>query len=1570
MTTTIKIRRDTAANWTATNPILASGEPGLETDTLAIKYGDGATAWVDLPYGTIEAALTVINHAQANITSVGTLTNLSVAGNVNTANLSATGNVIASGNVTTTGNVSATGNVAFTGANVSLGSVANLHIGGGTANYVLSTDGAGNLTWKVDATNNMGNIVITGDNIGSSNDVVNIVGNNYAQLESNGSAVWVETDGAHVTTLDGDSQWRFRYDGTTNFPNDTIKSSPFGPGQFFTTQNIPGLQSNINNINPDGDNVVIVSKTSFPDITQVDAGWTLFYNGNPYNVDSVVNGTPVADNFYITLDPNPVFGPAEIAQGQYVQVGLVTDNQWWFDFEGSTQVPGNIYIGNEKLFNINGSHTHGVSFNSDAFSQLYWVPNIADTANVNPDGGGNIYNWTYVDNDGTWIEGENNLTSTNYRWNFTNDGNLIMPTTTRLNSGGLGIKSSAEFGTEVVFGPSNYTWWDESKKAQNIMLEHDRKLTVSSLPIIGSSSLPVLSVTSIADTSKVMYSFHVQSLGQYGAAVGVASASVNLTAYIGIDNNSIALYNNGAVVLNDTSVGTVNGFNEGDTVDIAVDHGDHLIWFRTNTGNWNNNSSANPATGTNGINITSVTGTLYPAVGLAGSDDGSNTYSSMTSNVTTTNTVPAGYTFIHPTAATGNVITHSEIYMGSGTAEGRQITDDWGNSLAYYGVENTQLPGFAGMVSSDPNVTSMYQIGTDDGDNILLGATTGNGELTSTDYRAALGVLNGNLTINGFYADQTGVIMSGGTANNVSTIWAVEEGIGVTNTVYPREDSAIDVGTYDKSFDSVYTNSIKTKTNLSVSAGPDYSFWYALYGGISATNGPILATNSGAAYDSGGNLYVMGIDFTQNEWDTLALKYNPEGDLIWRKAWVDTNDDNPCGSHNKEFFINDSGIYWMSVDESNTGNIPIIYVGSMNMDGVITTASTKIEGVTATDMIAVSTDVYVVGYVTTTGDHPVIMKINTTTNTVTWTRRLTAIQGQFSCVTLGNDGAIYVTGYVNDTSDYASISKFLGDGTHVITKKIDSNTANTYGRTVTAGTGDDVIVAYYDDNSGSTVVTKLTTTSNLASRPVWATRIAEGNNTVGLDVLVDEGENIYVTGTTYNNEAFYVAKLNQYGAVIWQQRIEGDAVIGAAYGSRMSGIYNDRIAITGYSDTDPYNGASVPPLSMTIQIPTDEPRVGQYGHFYISLYNISYDYNISQNYTSFTVGTINQTLPTFSNNNGFVPSTILKDPNYVPFRGEIAPATSGGWKFGADNVMSMPYGSKITAETNGSININGKASNNNEYNTDYNYIRLNEGTGNSQVSVDTTTVQIGVNRNTWSHYWNFKGDNYGRAIIQQPYFENYEIQQYEIAVPAATTQTIWIAQSTYVSAAKFTVHLDRKTANPDDQNYDTMMCEITMAIKRVGGVNTNAIISAYGLVHTSDDVMATFDTTIIAAGSYTGVIQSDTSGIGVDAEFSVTTTAQYGEYNITLTNGGTGYKVGDFVTISGTAIGGINGENDLTGQVNNIGVDGVITDIGSWRGVTYAGRVALTCTTIDPTYQCRVKVHVRESGSPTGENYC
>ena len=61
LTTPIKfqLRRDTAANWTSTNPKLSVGEPGVETNTGQMKIGDGTHYWNQLPYvGTVSGGYT------------------------------------------------------------------------------------------------------------------------------------------------------------------------------------------------------------------------------------------------------------------------------------------------------------------------------------------------------------------------------------------------------------------------------------------------------------------------------------------------------------------------------------------------------------------------------------------------------------------------------------------------------------------------------------------------------------------------------------------------------------------------------------------------------------------------------------------------------------------------------------------------------------------------------------------------------------------------------------------------------------------------------------------------------------------------------------------------------------------------------------------------------------------------------------------------------------------------------------------------------------------------------------------------------------------------------------------------------------------------------------------------------------------------------------------------------------------------------------------------------------------------------------------------------------------------
>jgi hypothetical protein len=75
--TQIQVRRGTASQWTSTNPTLASGEWGFETDTGKAKIGNGSTNWTGLSYfggtGTVSSITAGTGLSGGTITSTGTI---------------------------------------------------------------------------------------------------------------------------------------------------------------------------------------------------------------------------------------------------------------------------------------------------------------------------------------------------------------------------------------------------------------------------------------------------------------------------------------------------------------------------------------------------------------------------------------------------------------------------------------------------------------------------------------------------------------------------------------------------------------------------------------------------------------------------------------------------------------------------------------------------------------------------------------------------------------------------------------------------------------------------------------------------------------------------------------------------------------------------------------------------------------------------------------------------------------------------------------------------------------------------------------------------------------------------------------------------------------------------------------------------------------------------------------------------------------------------------------------------------------------------------------------------------
>jgi hypothetical protein len=156
--------------------------------------------------------------------------------------------------------------------------------------------------------------------------------------------------------------------------------------------------------------------------------------------------------------------------------------------------------------------------------------------------------------------------------------------------------------------------------------------------------------TSLLDAKQIAHAQLVRDEAAYGAVQSVGSASSgkkyfefvvtaqpapsfnfvgigngSFTAPLGGDSNGAGLDVSGSLTIGGSVVGSViaAGWNVGDAVGIAVDLDAKKLWVRypdmSNT--WNNDASANPATGANGFDMSTLAvGPYYIVYSTVGDD--------------------------------------------------------------------------------------------------------------------------------------------------------------------------------------------------------------------------------------------------------------------------------------------------------------------------------------------------------------------------------------------------------------------------------------------------------------------------------------------------------------------------------------------------------------------------------------------------------------------------------------------------------------------------------------------------------------------------------------------------------------------------------------------------------------------------------------------------------------------------------------------------------------------------------------------------------------------------------------
>ena len=184
--------------------------------------------------------------------------------------------------------------------------------------------------------------------------------------------------------------------------------------------------------------------------------------------------------------------------------------------------------------------------------------------------------------------------------------------------------------------PPTTTTWNPSDKDPGVTLSGGNLVATSSLSLPSCSTSGYCGVRAVANhtTGKFYYEEVFTNLG--GGAADQCLGIADSTASLGNNmpnqhDHATSLCASSGTIENFSSGGTCTSpgvFTSGDTVQVAVDAGATLIWFRINSGNWNGNAGSNPATGSLGCNLSStLSGAIFPET--QGSND---TVVSMTAN--------------------------------------------------------------------------------------------------------------------------------------------------------------------------------------------------------------------------------------------------------------------------------------------------------------------------------------------------------------------------------------------------------------------------------------------------------------------------------------------------------------------------------------------------------------------------------------------------------------------------------------------------------------------------------------------------------------------------------------------------------------------------------------------------------------------------------------------------------------------------------------------------------------------------------------------------------------------------
>jgi len=926
---------DTTANYTFAN--IATDNANLGNLATANFFSGAGNNLSNISGGNVTGQVanatvagTVYTNAQPNITSTGSLTGLTVS--------NATGVV----NFTTT-------------ANVTLGAVGNLHISGGTNAYVLSTDGAGTLSWVAQSGGGGG-----GASISNGNSNVNIP-------SANGNINFSAIGNANVVVITGTGA---NISGTANVTGNLTAGNIIagnGSGGNITNANVISANTFIasGNITASNANLGNLATANF-----FSGAGNNLSNITASNITGQVANALVSGTVYTNAQPN------------ITSVGTLTD----ISVSGNGVFGGNLTV-NGTLTYIN-STTLSIS---DPIINLQTGPNgAAPVANSGKDVGTAL---NYFDTSAkiAWMGWDVSNAEISFGSNVSISAEVVTyDTLANIRSGNaqLGNLATANFFIGSGNNLSNIQAANISGQVANALISGTVYTNAQpNITSVGSlTGLTVSNVTGVVDftttanvTLGAVGNLHISG-GTNGyvlqtdgsgtlswVAISAGSGISNGTSNISIPavNGNINLTSAGNTTLVITGTGANITGNMEATANITAQYftgnGYYLTGVATNPANISNGTSnvevslnGNVTTSVNGnANILTVTGTGINITGNAtiGSGTGGNLIGA---NVVTANLIDA-ITVNASANINAQYFTGNGYYLTGVATNPANISNGTSNvEVSLNGNVSTSVSGNANILvvtGTGINITGNATIGVGTGGN-LIGANVLDANLVNAVTVNASANINAQyFTGNGYYL--TGVATNPANISNGTSNVEVSLNGNVTTSVSGNANILVVTGT---GINITGNATIGSGTGGNLSGANNISantFTGALAKGNSNVNIP--SSNGNINFSAVGNANVMVITGTgANINGTANITGNVTAPYFIGNGYyltgVDTSPANISnGTSNVQVYLNSN----VTTSVAGTANVLVITAAGINVAGTLNaTGNANVGNIGVTGVIA------------------------------------------------------------------------------------------------------------------------------------------------------------------------------------------------------------------------------------------------------------------------------------------------------------------------------------------------------------------------------------------------------------------------------------------------------------------------------------------------------------------------------------------------------------------------------------------------------------------------------------------